>query len=107
MAPLVADASLGTAALLALGAALLVLNAVTVVVYALDKRAARRRTRRVPERTLLALGLIGGWPGALVAQRTLRHKTRKASFRRSFVLTVVLNVAVVGVVVALVLTPAD
>jgi uncharacterized membrane protein YsdA (DUF1294 family) len=92
--------------LVALGAALLVLNAVTVVVYALDKRAARRRTRRVPERTLLLLGLLGGWPGAVVAQRSLRHKTRKASFRRSFVLTVVLNVAVVAAVVVVALTPA-
>jgi len=86
-------------------ALLLLLNGVTIVAYALDKRAARRRAPRIPERTLLALGLLGGWPGAVVAQRSLRHKTRKASFRHAFALTVVLNVAVVAVVAMLVWMP--
>ena len=85
--------------------ALLAINGLTVLAYAVDKSAARRGARRVPERTLLALGLAGGWPGAIVAQRRLRHKTRKRSFRTSFRLTVVLNVVVVAAVVLLVLTP--
>ena len=37
--------------------------------------------RRVPERTLLNLALIGGAPGAVAAQQMLRHKTRKEPFR--------------------------
>lgn len=86
-------------------AALVLLNAATVLVYALDKRAARRRTRRVSERALLTLGLLGGWPGAVLAQRTFRHKTAKASFRHAFVLTVVLNTAVAAVVAWLVVMP--
>jgi uncharacterized membrane protein YsdA (DUF1294 family) len=40
------------------------------------------------------LGLIGGWPGAIVAQQLLRHKTSKRSFRIAFWVTVVLNIAV-------------
>ena len=35
--------------------------------------------------------LLGGWPGALIAQQTLRHKSRKASFRAVFWLTVLVN----------------
>lgn len=38
-------------------------------------------------------GLAGGWPGALVAQELLRHKTRKREFRVVFRATVVLNCA--------------
>ena len=83
--------------------ALLVLNAATVVAYAADKRAARLGRRRVPERTLLALGLLGGWPGAQVARHALRHKTRKASFRRAHRATVVVNLAAVVALVALLL----
>jgi len=62
--------------------------------YALDKSAARSRARRSPERTLLLLGLVGGWPGALLAQRILRHKTAKASFQVKFWLTVAANIGV-------------
>jgi uncharacterized membrane protein YsdA (DUF1294 family) len=68
-------------------------STIAVAVYAMDKTAARRDRRRVPESTLLAIGLIGGWPGAIVAQELLRHKTTKRSFRVRFWLTVALNVA--------------
>jgi uncharacterized membrane protein YsdA (DUF1294 family) len=48
--------------------------------YAIDKRRAVRnrdgaRRRRVPERTLHLIDLIGGWPGGLLARRAFRHKT--------------------------------
>jgi uncharacterized membrane protein YsdA (DUF1294 family) len=48
---------------------------------------------RVSESTLHTLSLVGGWPGALVAQQMLRHKSNKASFRAVFWATVVTNVA--------------
>lgn len=84
--------SLHTFALL-LALSYLGLSVVCFAVYANDKAAARRGGRRTPERTLLALALLGGWPGALLAQRRLRHKTSKAAFQRIFWLAVVLNVA--------------
>ncbi|TFB94517.1 DUF1294 domain-containing protein [Cryobacterium sp. HLT2-28] len=62
------------------------------VAYAVDKSAATAGRWRVPESTLLVWGAVGGWPGAIVAQQTLRHKTKKASFRSAFWGTVVLNV---------------
>lgn len=68
-------------------------SALCFVVYAIDKAAARARGWRVSEATLIALGLAGGWPGAIVAQQVLRHKSNKASFRAAFWGSVMLNVA--------------
>ncbi|TFW13826.1 DUF1294 domain-containing protein [Duganella callida] len=72
--------------------------------YALDKSAARRGARRTPERSLLLLGLVGGWPGGLLAQRWLRHKSVKPSFQLKFWLTVLLNLAAAALLAATVLT---
>jgi uncharacterized membrane protein YsdA (DUF1294 family) len=52
----------------------------TAALYAWDKRCASRGCRRTPERTLHAMALLGGWPGALVAQQLFRHKRRKNGF---------------------------
>lgn len=72
-------------------AAYLALSVLCFVVYAADKWAAQSGGWRTRERTLLLLGLLGGWPGALLAQQLLRHKSGKASFRSAFWGTVVLN----------------
>lgn len=59
--------------------------------YAFDKSAARSGRWRTPESTLHLFGVLGGWPGALLAQRVFRHKSRKLSFQIAFWITVVLN----------------
>lgn len=74
----------------------LVMSVVAFVAYGIDKRAAREGGRRISEATLLMMGLLGGWPGALLAQRRFRHKTRKQPFRTLFWLSVVTNVALVA-----------
>ena len=63
------------------------------LVYAWDKFQAGRGGWRTPEARLHWLALLGGWPGALLAQQLLRHKSVKAEFRTLFWLTVMLNVA--------------
>ena len=73
---------------------------VTFIVYAMDKRAARCGAWRTPESTLHLLELLCGWPGAWLAQRVLRHKSVKTSFRIAFFVMVALNVAGVGYVLA-------
>lgn len=66
---------------------------VTFIGYALDKRAAQQRQWRISETILLLLGLVGGWPGAILAQELFRHKTKKIAFRTLFWISVAVNIA--------------
>ncbi|WGS86329.1 cold shock and DUF1294 domain-containing protein [Methylomonas sp. UP202] len=69
----------------------LLASVITFFLYALDKHAARHGNWRTPESTLHLSSVIGGWPGALVAQTALRHKSKKQPFRIVFWLTVLMN----------------
>jgi uncharacterized membrane protein YsdA (DUF1294 family)/cold shock CspA family protein len=73
-----------------------VASVVAYVAYAMDKAAAESRRWRTPENTLHVLGVVGGWPGALLAQQQLRHKTSKISFQAMFWLTVFINCIALG-----------
>ncbi len=78
-----------------------VMSLVTFVVYWWDKRAAQRGGRRVSERRLHLLSLLGGWPGAIAGQQLLRHKTQKLSFRIVFWCVLVAHLTAVGGVIYL------
>ena len=71
---------------------------ITYGVYARDKKAAQNAGWRTPESTLQLMSLLGGWPGALIAQVRLRHKTRKPSFLVVYWLTVIINCAALGLI---------
>ena len=71
-------------------------SVLTFLVYWFDKSAAQRGRWRTKESSLLLLGLAGGWPGAVVAQTVLRHKSRKESFQAPFWGTVAMNFAALG-----------
>lgn len=58
-----------------------VVSFVTFLAYRHDKRRAERKESRIPEMTLHLGELMGGWPGAFLAQRIFRHKTSKVSFQ--------------------------
>lgn len=60
---------------------MVVINLITYLIFAHDKRAACAQAPRVAENTLLLLALLGGSPAMFFAQQTLRHKTRKEPFR--------------------------
>lgn len=64
--------------------------------YVVDKSAALRNQWRISEKTLHLFALVGGWPGALAAQRLIRHKSAKASFLTMFWLTVAVNCGVLA-----------
>ncbi len=73
---------------------------ITYVGYSRDKTASQiAGRRRTPESTLHLMSLLGGWPGALIAQVILRHKTRKASFLIGYWFTVIVNCIALGVIV--------
>lgn len=68
------------------------LSFLAYLAYAVDKSAAVSGRWRTAEQTLHLFALAGGWPGALIAQQLLRHKTSKLSFISVFWLTVFVNV---------------
>lgn len=70
------------------------LSLLTFIAYAKDKSAAQNDNWRIKEDTLHAFSLVGGWPGALIAQQVLRHKSSKGSFRFIFWITVFVNCGV-------------
>lgn len=75
------------------------ISVLTMVMYHRDKKAALRNGWRTPEHTLHWLALLGGWPGAMLAQYWFRHKSAKAAFRRWFYVTVVANIALLAALV--------
>jgi uncharacterized membrane protein YsdA (DUF1294 family) len=67
-----------------LAAAPLAISTLTFFAYRSDKRRAEAGEWRIPESTLHIAELIGGWPGAFLAQRKFRHKIAKASYQFTF-----------------------
>ena len=78
----------------------------TAIAYRIDKSQATNGGWRISELSLLTLGLLCGWPGAIVAQQLLRHKTIKKSFRFQFWLTVVANILAFAAIVFVIGTEA-
>lgn len=74
----------------------LIASLIAFIAYAIDKSAAVKNQWRTQESTLHLFALIGGWPGALAAQRLLRHKSAKSSFQTAFWVTVALNCGTLG-----------
>lgn len=61
-----------------------VASLICLLLYWQDKQQARTQAWRTPEKVLHASELLGGWPGALLAQQLFRHKTRKVSYQLVF-----------------------
>jgi uncharacterized membrane protein YsdA (DUF1294 family) len=64
---------------------------IAFIAYYLDKMAAKNNRWRTQERSLHLCALFGGWPGALLAQKLLRHKSKKQPFLTVFWITVFIN----------------
>nr|WP_320165860.1 cold shock and DUF1294 domain-containing protein [uncultured Methylophaga sp.] len=75
----------------AIAIAYVVMSVITFIAYAIDKSAAEKGHWRTQESTLHIMASIGGWPGAILGQMTLRHKSKKKAFRQVFWFTVFLN----------------
>lgn len=58
----------------------LILSLVSAAMHWVDKRRASRGRRRIPERSLHSIELVGGWPGAVLMTRAIGHKTAKARY---------------------------
>lgn len=71
---------------------LLSINVIAFLAFGWDKRQAIRHGSRIAERTLIALALIGGALGALLAQQIFRHKTQKQPFRALLIAAALINI---------------
>ena len=72
---------------------LLVVNALLFILMGLDKGFAKREKRRIPERTLFLLCLVGGSVGGLIGMYAFHHKTKHWSFRLGFPLILLAQIA--------------
>ena len=66
-------------------------SCITMIAYSFDKAAAVNKRWRIRESTLHLFSLLGGWPGALIAQELFRHKSKKLEFQFFYWITVVAN----------------
>lgn len=69
-------------------------SVIAFLLYLFDKFAAIKKWRRIPERTLHLVALLGGWPGAGLAQYWVRHKNRKAGFKLVYFATAFINLII-------------
>lgn len=69
-------------------------NLMAFLLFGYDKLRAVRAGDRVPERHLLMVAAMGGWPGGLLGMLFFRHKTAKLSFQLKFVAMFVVWAAV-------------
>jgi len=82
-----------------LPAVYLVAGLVSMLLYWIDKRAARAGRWRIRESWLHGIDMIGGVAGGLLSQQLLRHKTSKRSFIIATVLIVVAHAAALAALI--------
>lgn len=73
---------------------LLLVNTSLFFLMGLDKQKAIKHQRRIPEKTLLLIGFLGGGPMGLFSQKLFHHKTKKKYFTFTYL---------VGSIIALIL----
>ncbi|PTQ84728.1 uncharacterized membrane protein YsdA (DUF1294 family) [Trichococcus patagoniensis] len=66
-------------------------NLVLFILMGIDKKKARQKAWRIPERNLLLLGFFGGGLGGLLGMHHFRHKTKHQSFKVVFALGTLLT----------------
>ena len=69
---------------------------ITFIFYVYDKAQAKRNSRRVPEKYLHWLALLGGFPGGWLGRYLFRHKTRKGMFLLILVISTIIHLALAG-----------
>ncbi len=75
---------------------LVALSAVTVCVTVGDKLAAQKGRWRVPEKTLLTLGILGGAAAELLTMKLIRHKTKHPTFMVGLPVFIFIHAAIIG-----------
>jgi uncharacterized membrane protein YsdA (DUF1294 family) len=71
------------------------INIITFITFGIDKGKAINHNRRVSEKTLWIMSLVGGSLGALFAMKIFRHKTKKLSFQAMLAVILLLQIFVI------------
>ena len=67
----------------------LLINLLLFLLMGIDKRAAKRKKWRIPERRLLTLGIIGGGIGGILGMLVFHHKTHRIYFTICYVVNII------------------
>lgn len=59
---------------------LLIINALAFLLMLIDKQKAKKGRWRIPEKTLIAIAVLGGSVGAIAGMHLFRHKTKHPKF---------------------------
>ena len=78
---------------------LVLINLITFFYFGVDKLKAQLSHRRVPEKTLWILALVGGTVGALAGMNFFRHKTKKNSFQIVIAFILLIQIALIYLVI--------
>lgn len=74
---------------------LIIINTVAVVVTVYDKCAAVRNSRRISEKSLVLISLLGGAVLMYITMRSIRHKTLHSKFMIGLPLIIILQILLV------------
>ena len=75
---------------------LLGINAVTFIVYGIDKYKAKKAKWRIPEATLLLLAVLGGSIGAWMGMKVWHHKTMHKKFKYGIPAILLIQIALMA-----------
>lgn len=74
---------------------LLAINALSFILFGLDKHKAKKGKWRISEATLMMMAVIGGSIGAWIGMRLWHHKTMHMKFKYGIPAIVILQVCLV------------
>jgi uncharacterized membrane protein YsdA (DUF1294 family) len=78
---------------------LLAINLAAFIIYGMDKaKAGTIGARRISEKTLLILALVGGSLGSLLAMNIFRHKTKKLSFQAALAIVLAVQIGLIWLI---------
>lgn len=75
-------------------------NLLSCCITVYDKKQAQANKRRIPEKVLILIGLIGGAAGEYITMRKIHHKTRHKKFMIGLPLIIFLHIAAAAVITA-------
>ena len=69
------------------------ISLVAIFATIIDKNAAKRGSKRISERSLLLVSVLGGSVVMFITMRLIRHKTKHAKFMIGIPIIIVLQIA--------------